>query len=328
MAVSDISTITFGSNSYNLKDPTKYTKPPSGIPASDLTSDVQTSLGKADHIVEVSSTQPTNPNTKIWVKPTTGETVQVPTVAEMNAVLADKYEKPSGGIPDSDIASSAAWNAKGSYSKPSGGIPIIDLAIDVQTSLGKADTALQAHQDISGKIDASQKGAANGIAELDANGKIPSSQLPSYVDDVLEYTDRTYFPATGEANKIYVDTSTNLAYRWGGSAYVEISPSITLGETSGTAFRGDYGAAAYAHGVTNKGTAFASGLYKITTNSEGHVTAASAVQKSDITGLGIASDDATPTQASVNATGLITYKNSSGTALFTLQLPLYNGGNS
>ena len=129
------------------------------------------------------------------------------------------------------------------------------------------------------------------VATLDTNGKVPSSQLPSYVDDVLEYTAKANFPSTGETGKIYVDTTTNLTYRWSGSAYVEISPSLALGTTSSTAFRGDYGNSAYAHAVTNKGSAFASGLYKITTNSEGHVTAATAVVKADITGLGIPGSD-------------------------------------
>ena len=132
---------------------------------------------------------------------------------------------------------------------------------------------------------AAQARANIGAAELDANGKVPSSQLPSYVDDVLEYASESAFPATGETGKIYVDLSTNLTYRWSGTAYVEISPSLALGETSSTAYRGDRGADAYAHGVTNKGSAFASGLYKITTNAEGHVTAAVAAAKGDI-GLG------------------------------------------
>lgn len=126
---------------------------------------------------------------------------------------------------------------------------------------------------------------------LDESGKVPTSQLPSYVDDVLEYTSKGLFPTTGETGKIYVDLTTNLAYRWGGSSYVEISPSLALGETSSTAFAGDKGAAAYAHAVTNKGIAKSAGLYKITTNSEGHVTAATAVEKSDITGLGIPAQD-------------------------------------
>lgn len=85
------------------------------------------------------------------------------------------------------------------------------------------------------------------------SGKIPEANLPSYVDDVLEYNSKSNFPKPGETGKIYVDISTNLTYRWGGSAYVEISPSLALGETSGTAYRGDYGAIAYAHSQKRSG---------------------------------------------------------------------------
>ena len=144
-------------------------------------------------------------------------------------------------------------------------------------------------------IPSSQKGVANGVATLDNDGLVPSSQLPSYVDDVLEYSSQSDFPATGESGKIYVAKDTNKTYRWSGTGYVEISPSLALGTTHSTAYYGDYGAAAYAHGVTNKGSAFASGLYKITTNSEGHVTAATAVVKADITALGIPAQDTTYT---------------------------------
>ena len=91
-------------------------------------------------------------------------------------------------------------------------------------------------------IESTMKGAANGVASLDANGLVPSSQLPSYVDDVLEYSAKSSFPSSGETGKIYVDTSTNLTYRWSGSAYVEISKSLALGETSSTAYAGDKGA--------------------------------------------------------------------------------------
>ena len=73
--------------------------------------------------------------------------------------------------------------------------------------------------------DASKKGQANGYASLDSGGKVPSSQLPSYVDDVKEYANLAGFPATGESDKIYVAVDTNKAYRWGGSVYVEISAS-------------------------------------------------------------------------------------------------------
>ena len=69
------------------------------------------------------------------------------------------------------------------------------------------------------------KGAANGYASLDSGGKVPSAQLPSYVDDVLEFVNLAAFPGTGEVDKIYVAIDTNKTYRWGGSTYVEISAS-------------------------------------------------------------------------------------------------------
>ena len=70
------------------------------------------------------------------------------------------------------------------------------------------------------------KGKANGYASLGGDGKVPADQLPSYVDDVLEFASKTNFPSTGEKGKIYVDLSTENIYRWSGSAYVEISPSL------------------------------------------------------------------------------------------------------
>lgn len=85
------------------------------------------------------------------------------------------------------------------------------------------------------------------ISASKITGTIPQANLPSYVDDVLEYNSKSSFPGTGETGKIYVDTATNLTYRWGGSSYVEISPSLALGETSSTAYRGDRGKIAYDH---------------------------------------------------------------------------------
>lgn len=89
-----------------------------------------------------------------------------------------------------------------------------------------------------------------GVATLDKDGKVPSSQLPSYVDDVIEYDDSTKFPKTGESGKIYVALDTNKTYRWSGTAYIEISQSLALGETSSTAYRGDKGKIAYDHSQT------------------------------------------------------------------------------
>ena len=99
----------------------KYSKPAGGIPATDMATGVQTSLGKAD----------------------------------------SAYQKPSGGIPATDMASgvqTSLGNADSAYQKPSGGIPSTDLASAVQTSLGKADTALQS-SDIDNTLTVSGKAA-------------------------------------------------------------------------------------------------------------------------------------------------------------------------
>ena len=120
-----------------------------------------------------------------------------------------------------------------------------------QSTTGNADTAskLQAARTISltGNITGSTSfdgsanvsiattvtglGAANGIATLDSNGQVPSTQLPSYVGNVLEFLNVAAFPATGETGKIYVELTGNTIYRWGGSAYVK----ITSGEVASVA---------------------------------------------------------------------------------------------
>lgn len=89
----------------------------------------------------------------------------------------------------------------------------------------------------------STKGRPGGLAELDSTGKVPAAQLPSYVDDVLEYSTKAQFPQTGETGKIYVAKDTNLTYRWTGTQYLEISQSLALGETPSTAYPGDKGKA-------------------------------------------------------------------------------------
>lgn len=89
----------------------------------------------------------------------------------------------------------------------------------------------------------STKGQPGGLAELDSTGKVPAAQLPSYVDDVLEFSTKAQFPQTGETGKIYVAKDTNLTYRWTGTQYLEISQSLALGETPSTAYSGDKGKA-------------------------------------------------------------------------------------
>ena len=86
---------------------------------------------------------------------------------------------------------------------------------------------------------AANKGVANGYAGLGSDGKVPAGQLPSYVDDILEYVNLASFPGYpstgGETGKIYVDLSTNKIYRWSGSAYVEVSSAgVSWGAIAGT----------------------------------------------------------------------------------------------
>lgn len=122
--------------------------------------------------------------------------------------------------------------------------------IDIQDTIGiEVENVLG--ETIQQKID--ETFALSPKADL-VDGKVPSTQLPSYVDDVLEYATLAGFPTTGETGKIYVALNTNLTYRWSGSAYVEISASLALGTTSSTAYRGDYGNTAYAHSQITNGT--------------------------------------------------------------------------
>ena len=77
---------------------------------------------------------------------------------------------------------------------------------------------------------ASAIGVANGLATLDDSGLVPSSQLPSYVDDVLEFDSKDKFPATGEDGKIYVDKSNNKTYRYTGSGYLWINSAVATAD--------------------------------------------------------------------------------------------------
>lgn len=126
---------------------------------------------------------------------------------------------------------------------------ISDMATNssVNTKLADYSTTEQMNSAIStavsGKLDASMKGANNGVAELGSDGKVPESQLPSYVDDVLEYANKASFPTTGESGKIYIALDKNMTYRWSGSTYVEVGSSLALGETESTAYAGNKGKA-------------------------------------------------------------------------------------
>jgi len=137
-----------------------------------------------------------------------------------------------------DVPSSHTWEGYYTKSEVNSLVGAVDAKFnqtDIETALGYTPIA------------SSTKGSANGVASLDANGLVPSAQLPSYVDDVIESATFAALPATGETGKIYVTLNDNKTYRWSGSAYVEISASLALGETSSTAFAGDKGKTAYDH---------------------------------------------------------------------------------
>lgn len=110
------------------------------------------------------------------------------------------------------------------------------------SSLGATPTTLVGY----GITDAAAAADLSGKADL-VNGLVPASQLPSYVDDVLEYANLAAFPAEGETGKIYVALDNNLTYRWTGTVYGVLNPSLALGETMDTAYRGDRGKTAYDH---------------------------------------------------------------------------------
>lgn len=182
----------------------------------------------------------------------------------------------NAAIPKSWIDSSIDGTETSNNSVP-GSKAIVDY---VKTHRAAINTSLNT---VTGRLDTIEtwkntigtKGAANGVAGLDSTGKVPSSQLPSYVDDVIDvvsfvtsnptsgmtignvyYNSATkkLFTATSatagvtsdpEAGKIYVSIANNKTYRWSGSIMTEISASLALGTTSSTAFRGDYGNTLY-----------------------------------------------------------------------------------
>lgn len=150
-------------------------------------------------------------------------------VRKINAEI----DKKESTIHKGEVNGYAALDDKGKVPEaqlPEKAIRVYDLKPYAKSEDIKKTYATK--QEVSaGKLDytaenAANKGKANGYASLGGDGKVPADQLPSYVDDVSEFASKTNFPSTGEKGKIYVDLSTENIYRWSGSAYVEISPSL------------------------------------------------------------------------------------------------------
>lgn len=94
---------------------------------------------------------------------------------------------------------------------------------------------------------------SGNLAASRISGTISAANLPSYVDDVLEYASLSKFPTAGESGKIYTALDTNKIYRWSGSAYVVISETVALGTTHSSAGYGDESRAAYNHSTKTSG---------------------------------------------------------------------------
>lgn len=160
-------------------------------------------------------------------KANTAHTHVISDVTNLQNTLNNKVDKVTGSslVPDTKV--SGYDDHLTNKNNPHG--------VD-KTDVGLANVTNDA------QVKRSEMGVASGVATLDASGRVPSSQLPSYVDDVLDYTNKAAFPTTGETGKIYIDNATNKTYRWSGTSYVEISSSLALGTTSSTAYAGDKGA--------------------------------------------------------------------------------------
>ncbi|MEG4406430.1 hypothetical protein [Microcoleus sp. MON2_D5] len=219
--------------------------------------------------------QTTN-NVEIWV----WEPASTATTNEIDVVRPDsvvpgspgrcvqrlKFDASSlGGI----LGAIAALNTAGLIERTAdGSASVVGLGNFARTFLGSASDSdarttlnlgnVTNTSDANKPVSTAQQNALNQKADLTAlnskadlvGGFVPTSQLPSFVDDVLEFAALVNFPATGEIGKIYLATGTNIVYRWSGSVYVEVSASLALGTTSATAYRGDFGNAAYTHSQT------------------------------------------------------------------------------
>jgi phage-related tail fiber protein len=154
--------------------------------------------------------------------------------------------------------------------------------------------------DSTARIAVTEKGVANGVATLDANGLIPSNQLPSYVDDVLEFANLAALPLSGESAKIYITIDNDKTYRWSGSVYIEISPTAGTADAAtrlatirNIAMTGDAswsvnfdGASNVTSTLTLTNTGVVAGTYpKVTVDSKGRVTNGVALVAADIPNL-------------------------------------------
>lgn len=186
------------------------------------------------------------------------------TVNQLTGGLVGKVDKVTGkGLSTEDFSSDEKTKLAGIQAGAQVNPDLSGYATTAALNSGLAGKAATSHGhaigDVSGlqtALDGKQaalgftpessanKGLANGYAALDSNGLVPSAQLPSYVDDVLEYADFASLPGSGESGKIYVlatpytsGGTTSSQFRWSGSAYAPViaSPGSTDSVTEGSA---------------------------------------------------------------------------------------------
>jgi len=195
----------------------------------------------------------------------------------------------------------------------------------IQTTSG--DKVLAIIDDITSSLNdyipLSQKGVMSGVATLDSSGVIPNSQLPSYVDDILEFNTFANFPTTGETGKMYVAKDTNMVYRWTGTAYIGIAQGVVLGTgtpsaVNTTASAGTSGAAAPFDHVHNIGSRVITSTniqqnaitnYELGTNAVENVN----IKNTTITGTKLVNNTVTNTQLATMSGRTVKMNNSTAT---------------
>jgi hypothetical protein len=145
------------------------------------------------------------------------------TADQTAAEIKSLYESVANPYSDADLAKLAAIESGATADQTAAEIK--SLYESVANPFTDAEQTLVANA-----IQNTEKGTANGVAMLDGSGLVPSSQLPSYVDDVVEYADFASLPATGEGGKIYIALDTGATYRWGGSSYIQTNSDLSAAE--------------------------------------------------------------------------------------------------
>ena len=177
---------------------------------------------------------------------------------DANGNLTDSGKKASDFVAKSEGVTNVDWDStnKKITKTINGSTTDVVSASTLKTAMNLNNVTNDA------QVKRTEMGAANGVATLDSNGKIPSSQIPGTYDDVKEgylYEGKFYYDSAhtteipAEGDKVYLDIPNNKTYRWSGTQYVVIGSDLALGETSSTAYRGDRGKAAYDHSQITSG---------------------------------------------------------------------------